>query len=216
MRNSLQGHGPGNARPKLDSTMVNIATILLGGAGLFAVLTDFYVPEVNLAFLDGNPFSEKRAIIQTKQAWIFSLLTLVALLLQLWAQVWGAHLAPRLHQTTTYLMASVVGLALLGTLVWGLSSVGYRLARLEWEPKVIESQRTAFEQAQFVATHDGWTVEHLQQRDQILREGQAERYRQQNLAYVERNLGFIEDLLEVSASGDLRQRVVALEPFFKK
>ncbi|MFA6472823.1 MAG: hypothetical protein WCU00_12360, partial [Candidatus Latescibacterota bacterium] len=54
----------------IDKTSLNLISILISGAGLFAVLTKYNVPELNMTYLDGNPFAEKREVIDCFMTWI--------------------------------------------------------------------------------------------------------------------------------------------------
>lgn len=200
----------------IDRTIVNIVSILVGGGGIFAIFTEYQVPELHLAFLDGNPFSQKREIIANAQGLVFTALTLSALVIQLWVQVAGNQLDQRRHELATYLAISVCGLVVLALGVWALSQFGQWWARSEWQPIAIESQREAFERATFVVSHDGWSPEHLAQRDAVVSEGNAERYTRGNLDSAVRDLGYIERLLEVESSGTPAERIVRLRTFFDK
>ena len=57
----------------LDKTLLNLSTILFAGSGLFAVLTKFSVPELNLTIMGGNPYhiKIKREKIEKVMTWIF-------------------------------------------------------------------------------------------------------------------------------------------------
>jgi len=61
---------------KLDKTIINLATILISGTGLFVVLTKFNVPELNMSFVGGNPYAVKRDIIEGVMSFVFTYLTL--------------------------------------------------------------------------------------------------------------------------------------------
>ena len=63
----------------MDKTSLNIVSIVLGGVGLFVVLTKFSVPELHATFLDSNPFVVKRDVIESFMTWLFTGLTLFGL-----------------------------------------------------------------------------------------------------------------------------------------
>jgi hypothetical protein len=71
----------------LDETLLNLTTILVSGAGLFAVLTKFSVPELRMRFFDENPFEIKREEIDLVTTWILTLLALVGLILQAFKEI---------------------------------------------------------------------------------------------------------------------------------
>ena len=178
----------------MDRTQINIVSILLRSAGLFIVLTGFNVPEVNMTFFDTNPFAVKRDEIESTMKWVFTLLAGTGFLLRLSAEIWE-YRASRSHDWKYYFIFCVGGFIVVGMLMWGLDLIGKRIARLDWEPKVIELQRENFERARSATQHDGTANDRKA---------------------IERQLGFIEELLEVESDGDLRQRVKRLEPMFNK
>jgi hypothetical protein len=78
-------------KPKIffDRTQYNLFSILLGGAGLLIVLTHFNAPELNYSFIGENPFAIKRDIVEGVLNWVFTAVAVVALLLQLIAEIFG-------------------------------------------------------------------------------------------------------------------------------
>ena len=46
----------------MDRTILNIVSILIGGAGLVTALTGFNVPQLNMSFWGENPFAVKRDV----------------------------------------------------------------------------------------------------------------------------------------------------------
>ena len=66
----------------MDKTSLNLISIVLGGVGLFVVLTKFSVPELHATFLGSNPFAAKRDTIESVMTWLFTGLTLLGLLVQ--------------------------------------------------------------------------------------------------------------------------------------
>ena len=191
---------------------------LIGGAGLFTVLTGFNVPQLNMSFWGENPYAVKRDVIETTMNWIFAIVALVALMIQLWAEIWGAHLPERSHDSKYYISFSVGGLIAVGVMVWVLTGFGNWIARLQWQPTVVALQRELFDRTKFVVEHAGWTPEHWVQQETITRAGDSERYKTDNLRAAGEHLSQIEDLFEVKPQGDFNfnQRVAALQPLFSK
>ncbi len=69
-----------------------------------------------------------------------------------------------------------------------------------------------YERARFTVEHDGWTPEHWENRETIIRQGKAEESRANNLASIERQVTDLEMLFEMPRNGDLRRRVESLAP----
>lgn len=199
----------------MDRTLINLLSVLVGGAGLFTVMTGFNVPELHMSYFGQNPFAVKRDVIENVMNWTFAFVALAGLGLQVWAEIWGANLPDRSHDAKYYLTFSIVGLVVVGFLVWALTAVANRVARRQWEPTVIGLQREVFERAKFVSEHDGWTPEHWEARERISAD-EADRFRASNLKSADEQLAQLAKLLEVDAQGDLRRRVAILEPLFSK
>jgi hypothetical protein len=56
----------------MDRTILNLLSLIIGGSGIFVVLTKFNVPELNMSFLGENPFAIKRDAIDNVMTWIFT------------------------------------------------------------------------------------------------------------------------------------------------
>jgi hypothetical protein len=198
----------------MDRTLINIASILVGGAGIFTVLTGFNVPQLNMSFWGENPYSVKRDAIESAMTWIFTGFATLGLLLQLGAEIWGAELPDRSHGWKYYGLFTISGFVAVAWVVWLLTGVGTFVARKQWQPRIITLQREPFDRAKFVVEHDGWTREHWQKG--VVSEAETPRYRAEQFTEAEKYIKQIEDLLEVKPTGDLAQRVASLEPFFQK
>ncbi len=196
--------------------MVNLVSILVGGAGLLTVLTGFNVPQLNMSFFGENPYAVKRDVIETTMKWVFAIVALIGLVLQLWAEIWGAHLPERSHHMKHYINFGVGGLVAVGVMVWVLSGFGNWIARLQWQPAVVSLQREPFDRAKFVVEHDGWTPGHWENQEAITRSGDSDRYKGDNMKAAGEHISQIEDLLDVNPQVDLRRRIEALQPVFSK
>ncbi|HXH21971.1 MAG TPA: hypothetical protein VNN10_08065 [Dehalococcoidia bacterium] len=198
----------------MDKTSLNLISIVLGGVGLFVVLTKFSVPELHATFLGSNPFAAKRDIIESVMTWLFTGLTLLGLLVQVGVAIWGNHLAERIHTTQFYVVLFVLMLAFGVALVPVLTSVGNRVARRAWLPQVVENQKEVYKAASFIIEHDGWREDQLVTKDTL---PDPERYRTANLDTATRQVEQIEKLLELApCSADLRARLNAIKPFFER
>ena len=203
------------AEGDMDRTLINLLSVLVGGAGLFTVLTGFSVPELHMSYFGQNPFAVKRDVIENVMNWTFSLVALAGLGLQVWAEIWGSNLTERSHDAKYYAIFSAVGLVVVGLLVWALTGAANMVAKRQWQPTVIALQREVFERAKFASEHDGWTPEHWESRERMSSE-EADRLRADNLRSTDEQITQLTKLLEVDAQGDLRRRVATLEPLFSK
>src|ERR1700682_4558547 len=100
----------------MDRTLINLVSILVGSAGLFTVLTGFNVPELNMSFFGANPYAVKRDAIESTMKWIFAVVALFGLVLQLWAEIWGVNLPDRSHNSKYYInfcVGSLVAISLM-------------------------------------------------------------------------------------------------------
>ena len=178
-------------RVGMDRTQLNIISILLGGAGLFAVITGFSVPEANMTFFDTNPFAVKRDEIESTLKWSFTIVALCGLLLRLASEI--SDWTSRSHSWKYYFVFCAVCMFVVVLLMGGVTVVGKRIARSTWEPKVIELQR-----------------EHFESVKRLVENGKAD-----DLKTGSQQLGLIEKLLwDVESNGDLRQRVERLQQVF--
>jgi len=87
----------------MDRTILNILSVLLGGAGLLVVLTKFNVPELNMTFWDQNPFAIKRDVVDSVMTWIFTGLTIFGLVIQLISEILGDRLPTRQYSAMGYI-----------------------------------------------------------------------------------------------------------------
>jgi hypothetical protein len=196
----------------MDRTIVNIVSLLLGGAGILVVLTKFNVPELNLMFVGENPFALKRDNIESTMTWVFTCLALLGIVLQVVAEVLGDRLPARLHGIRTYFVVSVLLLIATGLLVRGLTAVGNGVAKKRWLPRVVTNQSAVYQRTRFVLEHDGWTREELPIKDTL---PNADQRRRMNIQTAEESVALIEKLLEIpSKSGSLRERMQSLRAYF--
>ena len=198
----------------MDKTLINLLSILIGGAGLFAVLTKFSVPDLNMTFLGENPFAVKRDSIDKVMTWMFMGLALAGVLIQVLRLIFDDRLAERLHGPWFYALAAVAGVFAVAALVIGLAFTGNKIAKAFWLPKIIESQRELFQSSAFIVEHDGWREDQIPVRQDLQNK---EFYRQKNYETVNNRLGQIERLLDLpNSSGDLTERLKKLGPYFDR
>jgi len=196
----------------MDRTLANILSLLLAGAGLWAIWTEYSVPELQLTYLGKNPFAVKADVIKKSMAWVFTSLALLALFVQILAEILGDGLPTRNHSAKTYAWLSILGFLFTTGLVRALASVGRRVARTRWLPKIIESQREAFSSARFIVQHDGLREDQLGLTERGL---DLTKHRDANFKTAEEYVHQIERLLELEDGGlGLPDRVKRLERHF--
>ncbi len=197
----------------MDQASLNLVSFVLGGTGLFVVLTRFSVPELNVAFLGINPYAIKRDIIESVMTWVFTLLALSGLLVQVVVVVAGPHIQDRAHSTWYYLGLSILAVIVASALVPLLMAVGNRIARRSWIPKIVESHKDVYETARFILKHEGWREDQLAVRATL---PDPETYRLANLNTARSHIEQLERLFEViPVSTDLEARLTRLSVFFE-
>jgi len=197
----------------MDRTILNVVSVIVGGAGLFTVLTGFNVPEASQSFFGDNPFQIKRDVIQTSMEWIFTLVALCGLVIQLWAEIWENDLPERLYTDSSYARVALVAVAVAAVVVWWLSIVGRSIARRRWLPRVVEAQRDLFNTAADLVENDGLRPQEVRE-GATFGPGALEKRRQSNLADLERHLSQMERLFDVTGSGPAADRIERLRPLF--
>jgi uncharacterized protein (DUF2236 family) len=84
----------------MDRTTINLASLLLGGAGVFAVLFEYNVPELRKSYWNESPFAVKAEIIRSTRSWFFIALAVVATAIQASAEIWSDRVAERSYGAT--------------------------------------------------------------------------------------------------------------------
>ncbi len=197
----------------MDKTTLNLVSMVLGGTGLFVVLTKFNVPELNKSFFGTNPFAIKRDEIESVMTWLFTTLTLVALLIQVGALIFDDQIEERLHTTYFYVFVFMGSLVVAGIFVLLLTVMGNKLARDRWLLKIVESQMEIYETAKFISENNGWRKEQLLSKDTI---ADPDRDRSANRQTADKYCEQIEKLLDINPNtNDLSQRLMRLKSYFE-
>lgn len=113
----------------LDKSLLDLLTILISGAGIFAILLKYNVPQLNASFYNENPYQVKRDIIENVMTWIFILIALVGLLIQTYSKIFGDVISERLHSTSFYFKTFVIGIIVMGVFVNLLGIAGNGIAK---------------------------------------------------------------------------------------
>ncbi len=196
----------------MDRTVINLTSLLLGGAGIFAVLTEYSVRELRKTYWGENPFAIKAEVIKGLTTSLFVALAVVATLLQAMAEIVGDRLPERRHGLPAYVLFFLVGVALDVGIVRGLAWLGRKLARRRWWPEVIKSQSAAFVAARAIVLNDGWRDDQLELKDKL---DDQQKYREANWEAAERSIAQIERLLELPPRGEhAKARLARLAVYF--
>ncbi|RKY36626.1 MAG: hypothetical protein DRP78_03140, partial [Candidatus Omnitrophota bacterium] len=138
----------------MDKTLINLLTILLGGGGLFSVLTKYSVPELNATFWGKNIFAVKRDIIEKVMTRIFILMSALGLVIQVFGEI--LRVPARIYSIEFYFCLFVIGFVVTLGIVFLCAFVGKKIAKIKWLPEIIKSQRELFNQAKYIIAHDCW------------------------------------------------------------
>ena len=192
----------------MDKTSLNLISIILGGVGLFIVLTDYSVPELKSTFFGSNPYAIKRDAIATTMTWIFTSVTMLGLVIQVLMAI--CNLEERRHSTQFYSCLFVIFLAATVALAVGLTKIGDRVARHSWLPEIVANQREVYEIAKYTVEHDGVRKDQLAAGAALSAEDKAANLKTA-ASYIEQ----IEKLLDIEPSQqDLAVRLDEIKPYF--
>lgn len=203
-----------NVWGKLDQTTINLLTILIGGAGLFSVMTKFYSPEVNYSFWGENQFLVKRDIIEGILSWVFTSVGFLGLLLQVYKEIFADKIIERKYKARFYSKFFVLGFMAMVGIVYILSVTGKAVARQIWQPRIVNSQKEGFELSSFITKHNGWRKDQLGVKDKL---DDPKKYIEANIKTAEGNILQIEKLLDIRArTNSLPERIEELNKYFAK
>jgi hypothetical protein len=197
----------------MDRTILNLLSLIIGGSGIFVVLTKFNVPELNKSFWDENPFAIKRDAIDNVMTWIFTCLALVGLLLQIIGEIFSDRFPERQYTIRFYAWFSFASLLALVAVVFFLTAIGNRIAKRTWMPLIVAKMTDAYNQTRFIIEHDGWRADQMNVKDTL---ADPTPYRRANFETAESRIAQIEKLLDLPSDGDdLKLRLERLKPYFE-
>jgi hypothetical protein len=198
----------------MDRTILNLLSLIIGGSGIFVVLTKFNVPELNMSFFGENPFAIKRDAFDNVITWIFTGLALVGLVLQIFGEIWSDRFLGRQYTIWFYAWFSLASLLAVVAVVFVLTAIGNRIAKRSWLPVIVAKMTEAYNQSRFIVEHDGWRADQLNLKDAL---SNPTSYRRANFETAENFVAQIEKLLDLPSDGnDMRLRVERLRPYFEK
>ncbi|MBI2530665.1 MAG: hypothetical protein HYW03_00360 [Deltaproteobacteria bacterium] len=199
---------------KMDRKILNLLSLIIGGSGVFVVLTKFNVPGLNMSFFGENPFAIKRDTIDNVMTWIFTGLALVGLLLQIFGEIWSDRFPGRQFTIRFYAWFSLASLLAIVAVVFVLTAIGNRIAKHTWLPVIVAKMTEAYARSHFIVEHDGWRPDQLNVKDTLW---DPTSYRRTNFETAENRVAQIEKLLDLPSGGlDLKLRVERLRPYFEK
>jgi len=147
--------------PIIDKSLLNLFTILISGAGIFAIFLKYDVPELNTPFWDINPFAIKRDIIENVLTRIFIILALVGLLVQTISIIYGNVISERLYEASFYIKTFIAGIVVMIIVIYILGAVGKNIAKKKWLPKVIENQTKIYNVTGEIINNGGYRSNEL-------------------------------------------------------
>lgn len=199
---------------KIDKITLDLTTALISVISILNVLTKYNIPEVNIAFWGVNPFALKKDIIDSTMTWIFSLLALIGLSIQLFKILPNIKIPKRLYKTQYYYSFLVIGVLLSWFVVMPIfRSLGHGIAKQIWMPKIVETQKEAFEKTVFIFNHHGWRKDQLKIKDSL---DNPEEYINANLQQIDGYISQMEKLFDIKKLPRTRkEKIENLEKYFK-
>lgn len=134
----------------MDEIIFNIISALLSATGILGAFTSFSAPEINKTYYGHNHFQIKAGLISTTYTWVFAILAAIGILAQIVKDLFLYDLPARTHGTGVYIRFICFALAAMAVLSWSLVMLGRFLAKRLWLPRMVESQRNAYQIAQFI------------------------------------------------------------------
>ena len=198
----------------MDQTFLDLISLLIAGAGLFAVLTKFNVPQLRATYFNENPYALKRDEIDRVMTWLFTGMAGIGIVVQFLKLAILYDLPERSYGAATYSLLFGLGILVMVVALFAVSKIGYWIAKGRWFPETIESQEPLYQTAKFILEHDGWREDQWEKRIDL---SEKEKYVAANMDTVCKYLNQIEDLLDCP-SGHLqsKDRIRRLAHFFEK
>lgn len=198
----------------MDKTLLDLISLLIGGAGLFAVLTKFNVPQLRGSYFGENPYALKRDEIERAMTWLFTGLAGIGVVVQFVKLGIFYDLPERRYDTTTYSIFFGVGILVVVVALLTLTKIGYWIAKRRWLPKLVESQDPLYQKAKFILEHDGWREDQWEKRAEL---NEKEKYVAANMDTVCKYLNQIEDLFDCPYGHlESKDRIRELARYFHK
>ena len=198
----------------MDKTLLDLISLLIAGAGLFAVLTKFNVPQLRATYWNDNPYALKRDEIDRVMTWLFTGMAGIGIVVQFVRLGVFYSLPERSYGATTYSLFFGLGIIVMAVAILAVARIGYWIAKKRWFPKTVEGQKPLYQSAKFILEHDGWREDQWEKRADL---NEKEKYVAANMDTVCKYWNQIEDLLDCP-SGHLqsKDRIRQLGRFFQQ
>lgn len=201
--------------PYFDKTILNLLTILIAGAGLFAVLTKFDVPQLRMSFFGENPYTIKRDVIDKIMTRIFSGLALFGLLIQTYSLIFAHQLSERIYNTSSYVIFFLVGFGIMIGVLYSLGILGKCIARRIWLPEIVQKQSESFQVAGEIIKNGGYRNDDLANIEHRTND-QKRNLMEKHYKHCDEILARIEDLIDIRDLSKTRdEKYRNLEKYFK-
>lgn len=184
-------------QPIIDKSLINLFTILISGAGVFAIFLKYNVPQLNKSFWDENPYAIKRDIIESVMTWVFIFLALLGLLIQSYSIIYGDVIYERLHNSLFYIMSSIGGAMFMMIVIYSLGCLGKIIARRKWLPIIVKNQTELFNIIGATIKNNGFLEGQLPDME-VYSDEQKIEITQKNNERAKAYISQIEELLEIT------------------
>ncbi len=146
--------------------------------------------------------------------WIFSLLAIVGIFVQVFNEIFGDRIPDRLYEVKYYFLFFILGLAAMICTLRILASFGKWIARRSWFPMVLEGQKELFYQAVCIEENNGLREDQLAGEKSF---SNIEQCKKANFDTAEKHVLQIEKLLDLPTGyGSIQERIERLRPYFRK
>jgi hypothetical protein len=198
----------------LDGVMINLFTLLIGGAGVFSALLKFQARQLHSTFLGSNPFSQKASVIDDVTAKVFVTMAVLGLLIQAYKEIVGPAVPDRIHSTKFYTYFFLLGIVSTSWIVWLCSATGKLIARPIWLPSTVQGQSDIYSSVSQIIKNNGIYDEQAQRKG--TKDEPTQEVIDRNFKTAEQRMKQLEKLLEITpTSGTLAERLKRVDPFFK-
>lgn len=200
-----------------DKTCLDLLTILIAGAGIFAALFEYSVPQLTKTFWNENPYLVKQNIIKSTLDSCFISIAVLGLLIQSFSIIYSPRINEKTRSETFYFLFFVIGIAVMFLVINLVAVVGHRVARKRWLPLITEKQSDVFENTKFIIENGGWNENQIKDRDAGKIEN-PENNIKRNFETADKNLTQMEDLLALpnGENKDRNERLNLLKKYFER